>query len=143
MLACLLTIATNVTAESWKKHVVVPPVESMINSVVANDFDGDGHVDILSSYDGRVVLLKGPRWIPYVVHVFDESHSRNKPRTSCIHSCLLDVDVAGPVDEYCEVLLHLGQDHVGVLEWIYLKLGLESTWVQRLALRWPPGVTYL
>ena len=98
MLACLLTIATNVTAESWKKHVVVPPVESMINSVVANDFDGDGHVDILSSYDGRVVLLKGPRWIPYIVHVFDESHSRNKPRTSCIHSCLLDVDVDGDFD---------------------------------------------
>ena len=82
----------------WKKHVVVSDASSMINSVVADDFDKDGAVDVLSSYDGRVTLLKGPSWVPHTLHVFGPGHSRNKPRTSCIHSCLMDVDNDGDLD---------------------------------------------
>ncbi len=83
---------------TWKKHVVVPRVSSMINSAVANDYDADGSIDIVSSFDGRVVLLRGPTWESHTLHVFDVSHSRNKPRTSCIHSCLMDVDKDGDLD---------------------------------------------
>ena len=47
-------------SEPWKKHVVVPKAENMINSAVASDFDDDGAIDILTSYDGGVVLLFAP-----------------------------------------------------------------------------------
>lgn len=85
-------------ASAWKKHVVVAKAGSMINSAVASDFDGDGTIDVLSSYDGSVTLLKGPAWEPHTLHIFDPNNSRNKPRTSCIHSCLMDVDNDGDLD---------------------------------------------
>ena len=94
----ILTSADQSQAEGWKKHIVVPQADSMINSAVAHDFDGDGHVDILSSYDGEVVLLQGPNWKPITVHNFKDSVSRNKPRASCIHSCLMDADGDGDLD---------------------------------------------
>jgi hypothetical protein len=70
----------------------------MINSAVAHDFDRDGHVDVLTSFDGHVVLLRGPHWKPLTIQVFDADRSRNKPRPSCIHSCLMDVDGDGDLD---------------------------------------------
>tara|TARA_R110002049_G_scaffold2750_10_gene22479 strand:- start:149988 stop:151055 length:1068 start_codon:yes stop_codon:yes gene_type:complete len=70
----------------------------MINSAMADDYDGDGQMDVITSYEGRVVLLRGPAWVPHTVHVFDASNSRTKPRTSCIHSCLMDVDGDGDQD---------------------------------------------
>ena len=82
----------------WKKHTIVSPVSGMINSVVSEDFDGDGHRDAIASYEGNVVLLKGPDWKPYPIHEFRRGLSRNAPRTSCIHSCLLDVDGDGDQD---------------------------------------------
>lgn len=82
----------------WKKHVVVSKANGMINSAVASDFDNDGSIDVLSSCDGRVILLRGPSWTPHTLHFFDPSHSRNRPRTSCIHSCLMDVDNDGDLD---------------------------------------------
>lgn len=85
-------------SNGWKKQVVVDQAKSAINSAVAADFDRDGKMDILASYDGHVVALKGPDWKPYVVHTFSPEHSRNKPRPMCIHSCLLDVDGDGDVD---------------------------------------------
>ena len=96
--ACSSTSPNAEAQTGWPRHVVVPSSESMINSAVAGDFDGDGRIDVLSSYEGRVVLLHGPAWQAHTVHVFYESHSRNRPRTSCIHSCLLDVDADGDLD---------------------------------------------
>ncbi|MFP6763122.1 MAG: VCBS repeat-containing protein [Planctomycetaceae bacterium] len=100
---CLTAVftGTGATADAqirWPQHVVVPSSDSMINSAVAGDFDGDGLIDVLSSYDGQVALLRGPDWKSHRIHTFDDSHSRNKPRTSCIHSCLLDVDADGDLD---------------------------------------------
>ena len=94
---CCLCTAT-IQAQSWTKHSVVPEARTAINSVVANDFDGDGVMDVLSSYDGRVVLLKGPDWEPHTIHIIDASHSRTKPRSGCMHSCLMDVDNDGDLD---------------------------------------------
>ncbi len=82
----------------WKKHIIKRPALGMINSAVTDDFDRDGHMDVLTSYDGEVVLLKGPDWKPHPVHTFDPKNSRNKPRGACIHSCLLDVDGDGDQD---------------------------------------------
>ncbi|MCH1496531.1 MAG: FG-GAP-like repeat-containing protein [Rubripirellula sp.] len=111
------------SSTEWSKHIVVSETTSMINSAVCNDFDKDGSIDILSSYDGRVVLLKGPDWTPHTVHVFDEGRSRNEPRTSCIHSCLMDVDQDGDLD-FCGsnntvFWLESPQDPFGNNEWKY------------------------
>ena len=97
VLAASAACASSAQAE-WKKHVVVARAASLINSAVADDFDRDESIDILSSYDGRVVALRGPDWKPHTIHVFDARNSRNKPRTSCIHSCLMDVDGDGDQD---------------------------------------------
>lgn len=94
----LLSADSGVGAEPWRKHVVVAKAASMINSVVPNDYDRDGAIDIVSSYDGRVVLLRGPNWKPQTLHVFGDTNSRNKPRQGCIHSCLMDVDADGDLD---------------------------------------------
>ena len=85
-------------ADGWNKSVIVASSETMINSAMANDYDGDGIMDVITSYEGRVVLLRGPDWNPQTVHVFDIANSRTKPRTSCIHSCLMDVDSDGDQD---------------------------------------------
>jgi hypothetical protein len=97
LLTFVLIVCGPANAE-WKKHAVVKEATGMINSAVANDADGDGLIDILSSYDGRVVLLRGPDWKPQTLHIFNAANSRNKPRTSCIHSCLMDVDGDGDLD---------------------------------------------
>lgn len=94
----VFTALASHASNDWKKHVVVEGAKSAINSAVAHDFDKDGHVDILASYDGHVVVLKGPQWKPHVVHTFSPEHSRNKPRPMCIHCCLLDVDEDGDPD---------------------------------------------
>jgi hypothetical protein len=94
----LLGAIGSTASGEWEKHVVLEAAGGAINSAVANDFDGDGHIDILSSHGGNVVLLRGPDWKPYVVHVFSPEHSRNRPRPACIHSCLLDVDRDGDMD---------------------------------------------
>jgi len=101
-LACFVLIGFQVNGsfaeESWKKHVVVPGGFGMINTALASDINGDGSIDIISSYGGQVVLLEGPDWNPYQIHTFDTANSRYKPRTGCIHSCLMDVDGDGDMD---------------------------------------------
>ncbi len=82
----------------WKKHTIVAPVTGLINSAVSDDFDEDGHRDVIASYEGKVTLLKGPHWTPQTIHEFSRGDSRNPPRPACIHSCLLDVDGDGDQD---------------------------------------------
>ena len=91
-------LSLNEASSPWRKHVVLKSAEGNVNSAVANDFDRDGHLDVLSSYDGKVVLHRGPDWEPWLLHRFGSGHSRNKPRPDCIHSCLLDVDRDGDLD---------------------------------------------
>ncbi|MDG2124475.1 MAG: VCBS repeat-containing protein [Verrucomicrobiales bacterium] len=85
-------------AESWVKHVVYPAAKGMINGVSANDFDADGEVDVITSVEGQVVVLRGPDWERFGVHRFIGGQSRNRPRPACIHSCLMDVDGDGDMD---------------------------------------------
>lgn len=95
-LVCLF--ASHSTAEEWIKHTIHPPAKGGINGVSANDFDGDGHMDVITSVDGEVVVLQGPDWKQFTVHRFMPGHSRNKPRAACIHSCLMDADGDGDMD---------------------------------------------
>ena len=82
----------------WKKHLVVEAQRGMVNSAVAADWNSDGKNDVIASLDGKVVLLLSPNWKSHTLHEFRAGLSRNKPRTACIHSCLLDVDGDGDQD---------------------------------------------
>jgi len=101
VLAGLLPIGSLSAADTsvgWTRHVIQRPAKGMINGATANDFDGDGRMDVISSFDGKVVVFRAPDWKPIVVHTFVPGRSRNKPRTACIHSCLMDADGDGDLD---------------------------------------------
>ncbi len=84
---------------TWTKHIIQLPALGQINSAVANDWDRDGHMDVLSSFGGKVVCFKGPDWkVVTTLHTFDAKDSRTKPNAACIHSCLMDVDGDGDQD---------------------------------------------
>lgn len=82
----------------WRKHIIQPAIEKMINTVGAADVDQDGQLDVISSFGGKVVLFRGPTWDPVILHSFGSGQSRRKPRDGCIHSCLMDVDHDGDLD---------------------------------------------
>ena len=75
---------------SWTKHTVMEKGRN--NTAVAADFDGDGRVDVITSYGGRVSLFLAPDWeeIPL--------HRLSKPGATCIHSEVMDVDGDGDPD---------------------------------------------
>ena len=81
----------------WEKHVIVES-SGMINSAVTADWNGDGWMDVIASLDGKVILFQGPKWGAHTLHYFGPGQSRNKPRSTCIHSCLMDVDGDGDQD---------------------------------------------
>ena len=82
----------------WKKHIIQPPVKGGINGVSAHDFDKDGHMDVITSFGGNVVVFKGPDWKPFSVHTFATGDSIRKLGPACIHSCLMDADGDGDMD---------------------------------------------
>ena len=57
----------------------------------------DGHVDIISSFDGQVSLLRGQvgNRIPFMF-LMKRIHGPN--HAGVIHSCLMDVDSDGDLD---------------------------------------------
>ena len=83
---------------NWVKHTIVDRQKSAINSTVANDYDRDGKLDIIASYQGGVFLHRGTDWQPIKIYSFKPGNSRNKPGKACIHSCLIDVDRDGDLD---------------------------------------------
>ena len=93
-----LFVSTGLNAAEWNKHNIVARADGMINSAMANDYDGYGTMDVITSYDGRVVLLRCPDRQPHTVHVFDAANSRTRPRSECIHRCLSTIDLDGDGD---------------------------------------------
>ena len=70
-----------------------------VNAVVANDFDKDGSIDIMASFDGKVVLYKGPQWEKRVVlPKMPPDKTGRIAKRGCIHGTLLDVDRDGDMD---------------------------------------------
>ena len=69
---------------------------SGIPSAVATDFDGDGHMDVISAYGHAVTVHRGPDWTPIEVHRFNGK--KDRAGASAIHSCLLDCDGDNDLD---------------------------------------------
>ncbi len=82
----------------WKKHTIQPPTKGAINGASAHDFNGDGHIDAITSFGGKVVAFRGPDWQPFTVHRFSPDDSQRRVRDACIHSCLMDADGDGDMD---------------------------------------------
>lgn len=86
----LLTIAPALRSADWEKVVVMEKGHN--NTAVAGDFNGDGKMDIITSYAGRVSLFVAPDWTETTLHRFPRLNA------TCIHSETLDVDGDGDLD---------------------------------------------
>jgi hypothetical protein len=82
--------AAPLSAGEWKKHTVMEKGQN--TSAVAADYDGDGDVDVITSYAGRVSLFNAPDWEEVILHRFPNLKGR------CIHSETLDIDGDGDID---------------------------------------------
>jgi hypothetical protein len=107
LISLLFTSATihGSIMKPWKKHIILPTNDaaegqaSNVNTANANDFDKDGHVDVIASYDGKVILYKGPDWQPHViVEDMPINPETRGERRGCIHSTMLDIDDDGAMD---------------------------------------------
>ncbi|MGJ8678438.1 MAG: FG-GAP repeat domain-containing protein [Akkermansiaceae bacterium] len=78
--------------QSWQKHSVVQKQNTAMLSVTAGDFTGDGLPDVVSSYNGQVLLFTAPTWSETVLYTFDSKKER------CIASVAVDVDNDGDLD---------------------------------------------
>ncbi|MDF1656581.1 MAG: VCBS repeat-containing protein [Verrucomicrobiales bacterium] len=86
----MVLLTGNIHAGKWKKHVVMEKGQN--TSAVAADYDGDGDVDVITSYAGKVSLFDAPDWTEVVLHRFTNLKGR------CIHSETLDIDGDGDMD---------------------------------------------
>lgn len=91
----------------WKKHIVkagpeIPGVMKNfpdVNAISANDFDKDGHIDIIASFHGKVALYKGPDWKERIVlPQMPKDRTGRIAKRGCIHATLIDVDQDGDLD---------------------------------------------
>lgn len=89
----------------WKKHIILATNNGAdgqacrVNTAVADDFDKDGKMDVIASYDAKVVLFRGPDWKPHViVEEMPINPSTLGERRGCIHSTIMDVDGDGDMD---------------------------------------------
>ena len=77
---------------AWDKHTVCADKGRVITTAIAADFTGDGKVDVITSYTGRVSLFSAPDWKETVLHELDNA------KAQCIHSEAFDVDQDGDID---------------------------------------------
>ncbi len=77
-------------ASDWKKHVIMEGGHN--TSAVAADYTGDGKLDVITSYKGKVSRFAAPDWTETILYRFE------KGKGTCIHSETLDVDGDGDMD---------------------------------------------
>lgn len=99
---CLILIATSIyAAEPWKKHEIVPagPKNGSINTAFAHDWNGDGHMDVITSFRNTVSIFVGPDWKREVIlHRYGPRDSQRKIGGAAIHGTIFDVDGDGDMD---------------------------------------------
>jgi len=109
-ITCLTLISSSALLQGaitkpWKKHIILPTNNaaegqaSSVNTAAAHDFDKDGNIDVIASYDAMVILYRGPDWKPYViVEEMPINPNTLGERRGCIHSTIMDVDGDGDMD---------------------------------------------
>ena len=90
LVTSLFAFSFSSEAGDWKKHTVMEKGRNV--TAVAADYDGDGDVDVISSYPGKISLFAAPKWEETILHRFP------KMNATCIHSETLDVDGDGDMD---------------------------------------------
>ena len=83
-------VSLSVNAEGWKKHTVMEIGRN--STAVAADYDGDGDMDVITSYPGTIALFLAPDWTEVPLYRFPNM------RGTCIHSETLDIDGDGDMD---------------------------------------------
>lgn len=86
----LISSSSLAAADGWEKHIVMEAGRN--TTAVGADFSGDGEVDVITSYGGKVSLFTAPDWKETVIHRLD------KPNATCIHSETFDIDGDGDPD---------------------------------------------
>ena len=103
----LIFSSCSTSSKVWKKHIVKTgnPAQGIyknfpdVNAVSAQDFDQDGFVDIIASFDGKVSLFKGPHWKEKVIMAkMPPDRTGRVAKRGCIHATLMDVDQDGDMD---------------------------------------------
>ena len=107
----------------WERHVIKPPGKSKVSCVIPVDFNKDGLIDVISSYDNGVFILLAPKWEPVRIYTFVPGKSKRRPLPECLHACLMDVDQDGDLD-FCGSNLTLfwlecPDDPLSGAEWTY------------------------
>lgn len=85
-----LTLLSSLHGADWVKHTVME--SGRCNTAVAADFTGDGKMDVIASYPGKVSLFVAPEWKETILKRF------GKMNATCIHSEAFDVDGDGDED---------------------------------------------
>ncbi|HAD60696.1 MAG TPA: hypothetical protein DCG12_15740, partial [Planctomycetaceae bacterium] len=55
-----IILCTSLSADPWKKHVIMS--QGHCNTAVALDANGDRHLDVIASVNGKVSLFIAPDW---------------------------------------------------------------------------------
>ena len=91
VIVCQLSFLDAADEVIWKKHLVME--KGHCNTAVALDVNGDKHLDVIASFNGKVSLFIAPDWKKEVV-----LHRFFSGGRSCIHSAVIDADGDGDLD---------------------------------------------
>ena len=88
----LFTLPCLAQDTNWVKHTICSDKQGSITTAVAADYTGDGLIDVITSYAGRVSLFTAPDWRETQLHEVIGS------KRQCIHSETFDIDGDGDID---------------------------------------------
>lgn len=115
----LCPIALHAERPEWKKHIVCAERGRMITTAIAGDYNGDGKMDVITSFSGRVSLFTAPAWEETTLHEL------SSPVGQCIHSETFDVDGDGDLD-------WIGSLASGKPFWLENPSSLKVSWKARV-----------
>lgn len=115
-----LALGLEISAKSWRKHIIHEGLRT--NTAIAADFDGDGDIDVISNSGQKTRLFTAPDWHETIL---DATVGNN-----FIHSEVTDVDGDGDPD-------YIGTRYrPGLIVWLENPGGCKATsekWKLRVA----------